>query len=154
MDGAHRHTTPSILRQRSSASTWCYVKYGAKFCYNYDTTGKSEEDEFMQIVNEKISCADLAKISGHYFGDMTKGVVDVEKEIVAIDAELHADLETLLLENGSRQEQLWGINLYPDENGEDFIEFDSLINIRPRQNNRGRGTQPLYFPNSLKAFSC
>ena len=56
----------------------------------------------MQIVNEKISCADLAKISGHYFGDMTKGVVDVEKEIVAIDAELHADLETLLLENGSR----------------------------------------------------
>ena len=93
----------------------------------------------MRIVNEKISHADLAKISEHYFGDMTKGVVDVEKEIVAIDAELHADLETLLLENGSRQEQLWGINLYSDENGEDFIEFDSLINIRPRQNNRGRG---------------
>lgn len=56
----------------------------------------------MQIVNEKISRADLAKISEHYFGDMTKGVDDVEKEIVAIDAELHADLETLLLENGSR----------------------------------------------------
>ena len=93
----------------------------------------------MQIVNEKNSCADLAKISEHYFGDMTKGVVDVEKELVAIDAELHADLAALLLENGSRQEQLWGINLYPDENGEDFIEFDSLINIRPRQNNRGRG---------------
>ena len=93
----------------------------------------------MRIVNEKISRVDLAKISEHYFGDMTKGVVDVEKEIVAIDAELHADLETLLLENGSRQEQLWGINLYPDENREDFIEFDSLINIRPRQNNRGRG---------------
>nr|WP_253285757.1 DUF5674 family protein [Oscillibacter sp. MSJ-31] len=115
------------------------IVYGAEFCYNYNTISKSEEDEFVQIVNEKISRADLAKISGHYFGDMTKGVVDVEKEIVAIDAELHADLETLLLENGSRQEQLWGINLYPDENGEDFIEFDSLINIRPRQNNRGRG---------------
>lgn len=83
----------------------------------------------MQIVNEKISRADLAKISEHYFGDMTKGGVDVEKEIVAIDAELHADLAALLLENGSKQEQLWGINLYPDENGEDFIEFDSLINI-------------------------
>lgn len=106
----------------------------------------------MQIVNEKNSRADLAKISEHYFDDMTKGVVDVEKELVAIDAELHADLAALLLENGSRQEQLWGINLYPDENGEDFIEFDSLINIRPRQNNRGRGTQPLYFPNSLKVF--
>ena len=70
---------------------------------------------------------------------MTKGVVDVEKELVAIDAELYADLETPLLENDSRQEQLWGINLYPDENREDFIEFDSLVNIRPRQNNRGRG---------------
>lgn len=93
----------------------------------------------MRIVNEKISRADLAKISEHYFGDMAKGVVDVEKEIVAIDAELHADLAALLLENGSRQEQLWGINLYPDENGENFVEFDSLINIRPRQNNRGRG---------------
>lgn len=93
----------------------------------------------MQIVNKKISRAELVQISDHYFGDMTKGVVDVEKEIVAIDAELHADLETLLLEKGSKQEQLWGINLYPTEKGEDFIEFDSLINIRPQQNNRGRG---------------
>ena len=93
----------------------------------------------MQIVNQKISRDELLKISDHYFGDMTKGVVDVEREIVAIDAELHADLETFLLENGSKQEQLWGINLYPDEIGDDFIEFDSLINIRPRQNNRGRG---------------
>ena len=96
-----------------------------------------------RIVNEKISRAYLAKISEHYFDDMTKGVVDVEKELVAIDAELYADLETPLLENDSRQEQLWGINLYPDENREGFIEFDSLVNIRPRQNNRGHGTQPL-----------
>lgn len=93
----------------------------------------------MQIVNQKISRDELLNISDHYFGDMTKGVVDVEREIVAIDAELHADLETFLLENGSKQDQLWGINLYPDETGDDFIEFDSLINIRPRQNNRGRG---------------
>ena len=93
----------------------------------------------MQIVNQKISRDELLNISDHYFGDMTKGVVDVEREIVAIDAELHADLAAVLLENGSKQEQLWGINLYPDETGDDFIEFDSLINIRPRQNNRGRG---------------
>lgn len=93
----------------------------------------------MQIVNQKISRDELLNISDHYFGDMTKGVVDVARELVAIDAELHADLETFLLENGSKQEQLWGINLYPDETGDDFIEFDSLINIRPRQNNRGRG---------------
>lgn len=89
----------------------------------------------MQIVSEKISRAELVRISDHYFGNMTKGVVDVEKRIVAIDA----DLETLLLEKGRKQEQLWGINLYPDEEDEDFIELDSLINIRPQQNNRGRG---------------
>ena len=70
---------------------------------------------------------------------MVKSIFHIEKELVAIDAELHADLAALLLENGSKQEQLWGINLYPDENGEDVIEFDSLVNIRPRQNNRGRG---------------
>lgn len=93
----------------------------------------------MQIVSEKINRAELVRISDHYFGDMTKGVVDVENGLVAIDAELHADLETLLLEHGSKQEQLWGINRYPDEDGEDFLEFDSLINIRPQQNNRGRG---------------
>jgi|TARA_B100000959_G_scaffold202277_1_gene211729 hypothetical protein len=44
-------------------------------------------------------------------------------EIVAIDAELHSDLEALCLENGSRQNALWGINYYPEIDGEDFIEF-------------------------------
>ena len=51
---------------------------------------------------------------------------------------LHSDLEQLLLENGSCQEDLWGFNIYPEVEGDDFIEFDSLINIRPRQNNRSR----------------
>ena len=45
----------------------------------------------------------------------------------------------MFLQQGARQEDLWGINLYFDEEGEDFIEYDSLINIRPRQNNMGRG---------------
>jgi len=93
----------------------------------------------MQIVNRKMGRTELAELAQMGFGDMVKGVVDVSRGLVAIDAELHADLETLLLEQGSRQEDLWGINLYPDEEGEDFIEFDSLINIRPLQNNRGRG---------------
>ena len=60
------------------------------------------------------------------FGDMVKGVVDIERELLALDADLHADLEALLLEDGSKQNDLWGINLYPDDD-EDFIEFDSLI---------------------------
>ena len=72
------------------------------------------------------------------FGDMVKGVVDVDRKLLALDADLHADLESLLLENGSAQNSLWGINLYPDE-AEDFVEFDSLINIRPMSGNRSRG---------------
>lgn len=93
----------------------------------------------MQIIKKLITIKDLATIAQNFFGDMVKGVVDVENDILAIDAGLHADLETFLLKNGSKQENLWGINLYPELKGEDFIEFDSMINIRPTQNNRTRG---------------
>ena len=92
----------------------------------------------MRILDEQITREELSAISGRYFDDMVKGVVDVAKRILAIDAELHADLETLLLSQGSAQKDLWGINLWPEESGEDFIEFDSLINIRPWQGNRSR----------------
>lgn len=73
------------------------------------------------------------------FGDLVKAVVDVEREIMALDGELHADEEALLLEQGSAQRDLWGINIYPDLEAEDRIEFDSMINIRPSQGNRSRG---------------
>ena len=65
-------------------------------------------------------------------------MADVDKGLLAIDADLHADLERLLLENGSQQTSLWGFNLYPDETGDDFIEYDSLINIRSWQGNPSR----------------
>lgn len=93
----------------------------------------------MEILQIPITVTILAEQYQNDFSDMVKGVVDIERNLLAIDAELHSDLEALLLDNGSRQENLWGINLYPDEEGEDFIEFDSLINIRPLQGNRGRG---------------
>jgi hypothetical protein len=70
---------------------------------------------------------------------MVKAVVDVEKEIMAVDAELHADEEALLLEKGSRQEDLWGINIYPEMPENERIEFDAMINLRPSQGNRTRG---------------
>jgi len=73
------------------------------------------------------------------FGDMVKVVVDVDRGFLAIDAELHSDLEALLLEDGSKQASLWGINLYPEMPGDEFIEFDSMINMRPSQGNRSRG---------------
>lgn len=73
------------------------------------------------------------------FGNLVKAVVDVEKKIMAVDGELHADEEKLLIEEGSRQQDLWGINIFPDEKDAKMIEFDSVINLRPRQNNMTRG---------------
>ena len=93
----------------------------------------------MKIVSETISLDELEKMAKERFGNMVKAVIDVEKEIMAVDAELHADQEALLLERGSRQQNLWGINLYPELPEEDWIEFDSMINLRPSQGNRTRG---------------
>ena len=90
------------------------------------------------ILDKPISIEELKVIADNLYGDMVKAVADVNKNTLAIDAELHSDLERLLLESGSQQEDLWGFNIYPWMEGEDFIEFDSLINIRPRQNNRSR----------------
>jgi len=92
----------------------------------------------MKIIKDKISIQELKKMADNMFGDLVKAVVDVEKRIIAIDAELHSDEEATLIENGSKQENLWGINIYP-ENQEKLIEFDSMINLRPSQKNRSRG---------------
>ena len=69
---------------------------------------------------------------------MTTAVVDVKRELLAIDAPMHYELEDLLLKDGSQQENLWGINLFPDNSDESFVIFDSLINIRPNQGNPSR----------------
>jgi hypothetical protein len=93
----------------------------------------------MKIVDSPISLADLKAMAEGRLGNLVKAVVDAERKIMALDGELHADEEAFLLENGSRQENLWGINIYPDLEGRDRIEFDSIINIRPSQGNRSRG---------------
>ncbi|MCD6329586.1 MAG: hypothetical protein J7M10_04405, partial [Candidatus Cloacimonetes bacterium] len=82
----------------------------------------------MKIITEPTSLSELWLAREVEFEDMMKMVVDVEQEILAVDAELHADLEALLLDNDSRQFDLWGINIYPDKNDKDFIEFTALIN--------------------------
>lgn len=92
----------------------------------------------MRIITDSISVAELATMAAGKLGDLVKAVVDVELEILAVDAGLHADLESLLLENGSKQSALWGINLYPGLSGEEMIEFDSMINVRPQEGNRTR----------------
>ena len=95
--------------------------------------------EEVKIIIEPVSLADLKAMAQDGFGNLVKAVVDVDREIMAVDGELHADEEALLLENGSQQKNLWGINIYPELEGADRIEFDSLINIRPAQGNRSRG---------------
>jgi hypothetical protein len=93
----------------------------------------------MEIITKAIDLARLREMAERRFGDMVKAVVDVEKGIMAIDAELYADEEEALLAGGSTQASLWGINLYPNVAEEDRIEFDSMINLRPSQGNRSRG---------------
>lgn len=93
----------------------------------------------MKIITDKISIKELKEMSDKMFGNLVKAVIDIEKEIMAVDADLHADEEALLLENGSAQKNLWGINIYPELTGADFVEFDSMINLRPAQGNRSRG---------------
>jgi hypothetical protein len=89
----------------------------------------------------QIHLDELKEMAAAMFGDMVKAVVDIERNIMAVDAELHADEEALLIENGSDQRNLWGINLYPEFTGDDFLEFNSMINLRPSQGNRSRGVE-------------
>lgn len=103
----------------------------------------------MKIITDSITLSQLKEMAQALFGDMVKGVVDVEREIVALDAELHADLEALLMEDGSKQNDLWGINLYPEMPGDAFLEFDSMINVRPAQGNRSRGVDDPSLQNKI-----
>jgi len=93
----------------------------------------------MKILDKLTTKSELKTIAADTLGDMVKAVVDIDRELVAVDAELHSDLEALFLENGSKQKDLWGINFYPGLTGDDFLEFDSMINMRPSQGNMSRG---------------
>lgn len=90
------------------------------------------------IISVALTRKELEEISKKRFGDMVKGVVDIERAIMALGGELHADEEAILLDDGSQQNNLWGINIYHALPREEWIEFDSMINIRPGQGNRSR----------------
>jgi hypothetical protein len=102
-------------------------------------TNTPSDFDVVQIIKHTLTIEELARMASAMFGNLVKGVVDAEREILAVDAELHSDLEALLIEDGSKSRDLWGINLYPELQGADFIEFDSMINVRPSQDNRSRG---------------
>jgi len=106
----------------------------------------------MQILQQPVSLAELKVLAQNTFVEMIKCVADVKLGLLALDAELHADLERLLLDNGSEQGDLWGFNLWVEEEGEDFIEFDSLINIRSWQGNPCRDVLDPQVRESIKAI--
>lgn len=75
----------------------------------------------MIIVRNSISQDELKKMAENMYGALVKAVVDIEQNIMAVDAELHADEEALLLDQGSKQEHLWGINIYPAIGNQFFV---------------------------------
>jgi len=92
------------------------------------------------VIKNPISRAKLKLIAKERFGDLVKAAVDIDQEIMVVGGELHIDEEVLLIEQeNSKQENVWGINIYPDSSGDDFVEFDSMINLKPAFGNRSRG---------------
>ena len=96
----------------------------------------------IEVVRNGVAIGHLAELAEAGFGDLVKAVVDVQTAVMAIGGGLHADEEAVLLDLGSAQPDLWGINLYPEQHGtDDWIEFDSMINVRPKQGNRSRSVE-------------
>jgi len=95
----------------------------------------------IKIIKEKITKKELEEIAKEFFSEMVKAVVDIEKEIIATGGELHADANALLISEGSKQNNLWGINIYFNKPREEWLEFSALINIRPSNNNRSMEIQ-------------
>lgn len=103
--------------------------------------GVASEPEII-VARERMASAELARLVRSVFKDMVKFVVDVESGAVAVGGELHADAEQVLLEQGSRQSDLWGGNYFPGRGSEGCIEYTSLINIRPSQGNPSMVVEP------------
>ncbi|MBU6500825.1 MAG: hypothetical protein KGJ89_01755 [Patescibacteria group bacterium] len=105
----------------------------------------------MKIIKDPIKRNELAEMARVGFGDIVKAVVDIKQEIMAVGGELHADEEVLLSEQQkSGRENTWGINLYPEISGEEWIEFDSMINLKPAAGNRSRGVEDINIQKKIR----
>ena len=95
----------------------------------------------IKIIIEKVLLSELQTMSQEFSEQLVKAVVDVKQKRMAIHAAMHVDEEALLLQNGSEQKDLWGINIHPFLPKEQWIEYDSMINLRAWQGNRSRGVE-------------
>ena len=93
----------------------------------------------VEIIKQPVPRSHLIPLAEKMDGELVKAVVDINAGLIALDSPMHVDLEALLLDNGSEQSALWGINLYPEISNEDWLEYDSVINLRPGDGNRSRG---------------
>ena len=104
----------------------------------------------VKIIDKKITESELREIAKDFYIDMIKGVADVERGILAMGGEYHMDANAILIENGSRQQNVWGFNWYFDRTGDERIEYVSLINIRPAQGNRSMEVQNASLRDAMK----
>jgi len=104
----------------------------------------------IKVFNSQVSKEDILSLAKAGYGDMVKGVVDINKRLLALGGELHADAEQVLLDQGSKQADLWGFNIYPEKTKEEYLEYTSMINIRPRQGNMGRDIKDLNLRSQIK----
>ena len=107
----------------------------------YNAAVAEDSQSEIVIISTPINAKRLAEMATASFGDMVKAVVDTRLKLLALGGGLHSDEEQALIEQGSDQQDLWGINIYPEQPRSEWIEFDSMINIRPRMGNRSRGVE-------------
>ena len=88
------------------------------------------------IVTDRIPLAEVREIAKEFYEDMIKGVVDIEREVIALGGEYHMDANNVLIEDGSKQTDVWGFNVHLDRAREAWLEYTSLVNIRPLQGNK------------------
>ena len=105
----------------------------------------------IKIIDKKITNSELREIAKDFYGEMIKGVVDIEREILAMGGEYHMDANEMLIKNNSKQQNIWGFNWYFSKKGDERIEYVSLINIRPRQNNRTMEVQNTYLRDKMRS---
>jgi len=104
-----------------------------------------------RIVKDRITLEELKELAHEQYVDIIKAVVDVDQGIMGVGGELHVDIQSILIEKeNSQSSNTWGINLYLEKSGEDFIEFDSMINLKPAFSNKSRGVENTEIQNKIR----
>jgi len=106
----------------------------------------------IKVFNSRVSKEELLALAKSSYGDMVKGVIDINKCLLALGGELHADAEQILLDQGSKQVDLWGFNIYPEKTKDEYLEYTSMINIRPRQGNMDREIKDINLRRQIKVI--